>query len=313
MKRNNFFTDENDNSIYYRVWPVDKPKALIQFAHGMAEHINRYDEFANWLNKKGFLVYGNNHRGHGPYSNETLGYFNDEDGWKLVLEDMESLNNLMSEKYPNTPKFLLGHSMGSFLTRYFMANYAEGFNGFILTGSGYKAGFMEKLFLVLTKLNKSIYGPIHKSNFLNDLFNNTLSFKLKDKKTKYDWINTSDKEVEIYIEDPYCGFQVTNQFFIDLTEALIHINDEELLERFLDIPILILGGDNDPVGNNGKDLIKLDELYKDHGFDSTLIIYKNMRHEILREKERFKVYEDIARFINGNRREILHIDLKSLS
>lgn len=188
--------------------------------------------------------------------------------------------------------------MGSFLTRYFIPRYGKDFSGFILSGSAYGAGMSEKLFRTAAKINRTFKGPENKSKLLNSMFNKVLSSMIEDPITEYDWINSLSSEVNIYLEDEYCGFPVTTQFFIDLTTAIININNDENIKNIPNIPILIISGDKDPVGKNGWDLLKLDNLYRENNLDSQLILYNDMRHEILRDKVKYKVYEDVLNFIN---------------
>lgn len=140
----NFKSSDEKNTVHAVKWaPKEKPKYILQIAHGMTEHVMRYEDFAKFLNGKGFLVCGEDHLGHGKTAGnpDDFGYCESLEGHKNVVRDMKQLHDIISKEYPNTPYFLLGHSMGSFLCREYIETYGDSLTGAIVMGTGHHPAF----------------------------------------------------------------------------------------------------------------------------------------------------------------------------
>lgn len=295
------FISSDGKKIFYKEWNhVKNPKAIVHIVHGMAEYIERYDHFAKFLNYNEILVYGFNTRGHGKTGQNEgkLGHF-EKDGWNKIMVDIYNLMKIQTEKYPNIPLFILGHSMGSFLTRNFVHKFHPKLSGVILIGTGSADEHIVYNFtrkVANMKKQKDLAYFIHKTAFKN--YNN----HIKNPKTTYDWLCSDNKVVKNYIEDPLCGFWVTNGFYSEIMSGFLQLSKyERNIKLNKDLPIILLAGKNDPVGKLGKYVKNVYEKYKKQGMSKVdIILYENMRHEILNEINKELVYNDILKFINKN-------------
>jgi len=294
----------NGNSIFVHCWePIKIPNnpVIVQIVHGMAEHGGRYDEFARFLVDKGFIVYANDHRGHGQSVGDgVLGYFADTDGWNLVLDDLYIVNNYIQSKYPKGRTVLLGHSMGSFLARRFTQCYSVELSGLILSGTGWDNGILGAIGIGIAKLQMWQKGDKYPSTLLNRLSFGDFNKAFKPTKTAFDWLSRDNKKVEEYIEDPYCGFVFTARGFYDLLRGIKELHKEEELKKTpIDLPICIFSGALDPVSKDGEGVKKVYDSYLSLGCRNiTLKLYDEGRHEMLNEINRYEVYKDILNWIN---------------
>jgi len=291
---------EDDTNVYIKKWftPNIEPKAIVQLSHGMVEHINRYHHFAEFLLSKRILVYGNDHRGHG-YTGEKqglFGYFSKTDGFDKTTNDLVEVTQHIREDYPDTPIYLLGHSMGSFLARRYIQEHSHLIDGLILSGTGYYPPLIAKLGQILA----STQSPTEKSQFMNNLTIGNNNKAIKQANTSFDWLTRDEQVVQAYIDDPYTGFIPTGRFFYDLMSGLTRIHKNHLNAGIrYDLPILLISGDADPVGQNGKGVFKTGHLFEKAGVqDITIRLYENGRHEILNEINQHEVYQDIYHWIS---------------
>lgn len=300
------YFNRDNAKIYYKEWScASTPKAVILIVHGMAEHISRYSDFANFLNKGEIDVLGMDLRAHGQTGSEmnSLGHFANDD-WNNILKDIEYLLNIKKDEYhkkygKNIPFFILGHSMGSFITRNFINEYDAELSGIIIMGTGnadnpvlYNITRLITTFGEKKKIAKFVHKSAFKSN--ND--------KISNPKTTFDWLSTDTNEVKKYIEDSFCGMYMTNGFYNEFMKGMQKISKLEkknLHKKTLaDTPILFISGKDDPVGGYGKFVESTREKYIRNGSKETsLILYDGMRHEVLNEKDRARVYSDIKLFI----------------
>ncbi len=300
MKKTNQFTSRDGIAISYHAWlPEEKPVAILQIAHGMAEFADRYDDFANFMNKQKIAVYANDHRGHGKTAGslENTGYFAKKNGWMKVVDDMRTFTELINKEHQKTPVFLLGHSMGSFLARTYITKYDD-INGVILSGTAANP--------------PAVIGAGKFLSFVNSLFKNgkapskffdNMSFGSFNKPFKNEgpmsWLSRDKDQVKKYVDDPFCGFICSLRFFRDLFFGLGYIskykNNEHI--RFT-LPIYVIAGSQDPVGANGEGPRKVANTYRHwHIEDVELSIYHGARHEILNETNKQVVYNDILEWI----------------
>lgn len=282
------------------VWKPDnmEPKAVLQIVHGMVEHIERYDEFARRLTKKGYLVIGYDHLGHGKsvMQEDEYGYFSKEEGHNLLIKDIRRLYKKTKKTYPELPYFLMGHSMGSFLVRRYLTVYGgEGLDGSIIMGTG-RQKFPVVLFGVgVAELLKKWKGDRYRSQWINQLAFGGYNRKFKEAKTEKDWLSRDEEQVKKYCEDENCQFIFTVGAYQDLFQVLCEIEKKGNLKRMRkDLPILLVAGEEDPVGNFGKGVRQVYKQYQKLGMeDVELKLYPEDRHEILNELDRECVYQDL--------------------
>ncbi|HHU23428.1 MAG TPA: alpha/beta hydrolase [Clostridiales bacterium] len=299
------FTSANGKTeIYACRWePEGHPRGIIQISHGMAEHIARYDHFAKYLNNKGFVVVGNDHLGHGKSAvNESeLGYFGETGGWNFVVADMHKLRELTSKEYPDLPYFLLGHSMGSFLVRTCIIRYRNGISGVILSGTGQQRKAVIRAGEVVARAEVKKKGAKYRSQKLNDLVFGNYNEGFTYVRTVYDWLSRDEAQVAKYMKDPLCGYMPTAGLFRDMLGGLKYISSTRNLKRMKkDLPVFFISGDSDPVGENGRGVIRAYRHFLKAGMtDVTLKMYPEGRHEMLNEINRDEVYEDILTWIES--------------
>lgn len=301
--RGEFTLKSSDGTIIYAYkWPSENPKAVVQIAHGAVEHALRYDDFAKWLAEKGFTVYASDHRGHGKTagSPENVAYFSDSDGgFDLVVSDMHMLTERIKEENKGLPVFLLGHSMGSLLSRLYAARFGNELKGLVLTGTGRADPGLIAFVRCLTKLNMKMFGRKHKTPFLDSVVFGTLNspFKAEGKSA---FICSDESVVSAYRADDYCGNVATGEFIYELMGGTRNAFRKETFESCpKDLPIFIGAGEFDSMGGKNLKGVKADvEDYKKAGIkDLEFHVYEGMRHEILNEKQKQKVYYDITEWL----------------
>jgi alpha-beta hydrolase superfamily lysophospholipase len=279
-----------------------KIKAIVQIAHGMAEHSARYERFAEKLVGNNFGVYANDHRGHGKTAKdiESIGYFADKNGWNLVLEDMHILTEIIKENHPDIPVFLFGHSMGSFFCRDYICTYPDNIKGAVISGTACDPGFLGYMGIIISKIESFFRGKRAKSSLMNYLSFGKLNKVFKPNRTQFDWLNRDSNEVDKYVSDPFCGTIFTAGFFNYLVKGVKKINKPANIQNTpKDIPMYLLAGSNDPVGNFSKGVKKVYRNYKQAGVnDISLKVYKGARHELINETCKDQVYKDVVQWIS---------------
>ena len=287
--------------------PEQQIQGIVQICHGMAEHIKRYDDFMQYLCDNNFVVVGYDQRGHGMTAGsvENCGYMDDYDNIEVLVHDVHKVNQYIKELYPNLPIFLLGHSMGSFVSQRYVELYDNEIDGLILSGSSYNDGFIIKMGNMLASLITKIKGRKHVSQLINNLSLGSYNKKFKNAKTEVDWLSREEGNNQKYVEDEYCGMIFSVSYFKDLTKTFTLIcNDLELINN--DLPIYIMSGDMDPVGEFGKGTTKLFNKLKGVGVtDLTLKLYKDGRHEMLNEINKDEVYANILQWISEHKKQTL--------
>lgn len=304
MSRSEFCYNSSDGKTKIRAFkwvPEHEIKAVLQISHGMLEHMERYDVFATYMAEHGVLVAGNDHLGHGNsvISEDNRGYFGESDGNHALIEDMHLLMNIMKNENPDVPYFMLGHSMGSFLTRQFITVYGNEIDGVIISGTGQQSSGLIKFGIFVTKIIASVRGWDYRSKFVDFLALGGNNNRFKPARTKFDWLTRDDDIVDNYISDSRINFIFTLNGFYNLFKSMLIMNEQTGLERIpKSLPMLFLSGDSDPVGKFGEDVVKAVEIYKKSGMkDISMKLYKGDRHEILNELDREQVYEDILMWV----------------
>lgn len=284
------------------IWQDDKstPIGVIQIAHGVCEHIGRYDHFARFLAENGFVVCGNDHLGHGKTvsSEDELGYVYDGDNVNMV-RDMNTLHNIMSKRYPDVPYIIFGHSMGSFLARIYTAAFGERLSGAVYCGTGQLPAPM----LMLEDPLKGMFDRLAE-NSQTPASIVSIFEKFTKKVVKGDddlsWLSRSAENIENYRKDPLVGFKMTSALAKELMILAVKASDpswaSKLPENF---PVLLISGAKDPIGMFGKGVLDVaDELVK-VGIEPEVFLYPADRHEILNEEDNEKVYADVLTFVKG--------------
>ncbi len=285
--------------VYARCWiPADGPKAIFQIAHGMAEHGERYEDFAKYLCTKGFAVLIDDHVGHGKSvkSDDDLGYFGENNGWDAFVEDERTLTELIKAEYPNLPIIFFGHSMGSFIAREYTRRYGrdEQIKAAIFCGSSGKNP-AAAIAIMLADAIAKVKGSKHRSKFIDKIAFGPYNKKTEGR-TPFDWLSTDKAEVDKYISDKYCGFLFTAAGYKDLFTILNTVSGKDWYSSVYEsLPLLVVSGEEDPVGAYGKGVKQIyNDLIAAGKKDVTLKLYKGMRHEILNELDKAQVYEYIA-------------------
>lgn len=284
----------------YRWLPDGEPIAIVQVAHGMAEHAGRYERFAQALTDHGYAVYAEDHRGHGVTSQTTgVGYLADGDGFDTVAEDFVTVFDAATDEFPGIPRVLFGHSMGSMLARHFATKHSADISALILSGTAGDPGVMGKAGKVVATLESKVRGKRTPSPVMNKLVFGEYNKAFKPNRTDFDWLSRDEAEVDAYIADPQCGKVFSSGFYVDLLSGLDRINAEEHVATVRrDLPILLIAGDRDPVGANGKGVQAVGAQYEKVGVsDVTVILYPGARHELLNETNRDEVTEGILSWL----------------
>lgn len=283
--------------------PDGEPRAIVQIVHGIAEHINRYDDFMCFLAEHGFVAVGNDHLGHGQSvaSPVDLGFFAEENGWDRVVEDMDKLRGQMRQLYPDLPYVFFGHSMGSFLTRTYLILHPEKYDAAILSGTGHQSpalvfgGCAVADYMVRSK------GPRGSGQTMNDIAFGSYCKKIENPRTPFDWLSRDEANVDRYISDPLCGFVAKASLYRDMMHGIRFITRQKNIDKMSkEQPIYFMSGEADPVGDYGKGVEKAYQAFCRAGLhDVTIRLYPNGRHEMLNETNKDMVYEDILNWLNA--------------
>lgn len=281
-----------------RCSPDSTPIGIVQIAHGIAEHVERYDAFAEFLAERGFLVVANDHLGHGKsFAEEAdMGFFAEKDGWALAVQDLHTLTEQTKAEFPDLPFFLFGHSMGSFLARTYIIDYPDELSGAIICGTGQQSSGLIQSGRTVGHAEIRRKGAKYRSPLLNSIAFGAYNNGIKLKRTDYDWLTRDNAVVDAYIADPLSGFVPTAGLFTDMMEGLAYISRRANMERMNKaLPVLFISGDKDPVGENGKGVLKAYTYFLNAGMtDVTLKLYHDCRHEILNELCKTQVMTDAA-------------------
>lgn len=282
--------------------PDGKPRAVVQIAHGIAEHIDRYRPFMEFLADNGFVAAGNDHLGHGKSIRvpEEQGFFAEKDGWWRVVDDMDKLHDIMSKEYPELPYVLFGHSMGSFLTRTYLIKHPNKYDGVILSGTGHQSPALvlggNAAASVMAKLN----GAMGDGAKLDSLAFGSYLNKIENPRTKFDWLSHDTEQVDKYIADPLCGFVGKIGLYRDMMQGIKFITDKKNIAQMnKEKPVYFMSGNGDPVGDYGKGVERAYKAFCDAGLhDVFMRLYPGGRHEMLNETNKEQVYQDILNWLN---------------
>ena len=303
MRTDFYYESAGAGRIHACRWtPPGEIRGVIQIVHGIAEHVERYAEFAEYLNVRGFAVVAEDHMGHGLSIGETgtVGYF--DGGWDAAVRDTVHLTEQTMAEYPEVPYFLLGHSMGSFLTRTLLIRYPElKLSGVILSGTGWqpipklKAGH-----LAASAIARKV-GEKNPSEKLQDLIFGGYNSRVEHRRTEFDWLSRDSRQVDKYIADPLCGFVASAGLLRELLGGMAYNEKKDHLARMnRALPVFFVAGSDDPVGSYGAGVKRSAKAFREAGMEHIRVkLFPLCRHEILNEINREEVYETLYRWIDS--------------
>ena len=302
------FSSGNAGTMHYHQWMPEQPVAWLHIMHGMAEHSARYADLAACLNRHGIMVTAGDHRGHGMTgsSADSLYHFADHNGWNQMVDDQWQLVSHIA-KQQQLPLIILGHSMGSFMATHFCQRYGQQlqqeFNqslaGLVLSGSNYTPPTACKIIAGVAWVERARVGGRNVSNILEQLSFGAFNRAFAPVRTEKDWLSKDHETVDRYIEDPWCGGAISTQSWLDFIQGLADIFDSKALSKIDNkLPVFLFSGSLDPVGGQGKGVIKLQQALLGAGVEQVDIkLYKEGRHEMLNETNREEVYQDLLNWI----------------
>ena len=273
--------------------PESEPTAVVQIFHGLGEHAARYERFAMAAMTAGYAVCAHDHRGHGPET-DSLGYFGPENGWQLLVSDGRQVFESLQTSYPGKAIVLLGHSMGSYVAQNYAMHHGKDLAALILSGSWWPNRWLTHVARWLARFEAWRLGPAGHSALLDKLGFGDFNRKFEPARTELDWLSRDPAEVDKYVADPLCGGPYSTGLWLDLLGALLEVARHDSLRRIPnELPILITGGADDPVGG-ASSMQKLISSYESVGHaDVSLRVYADGRHEMLNETNRDEFTADV--------------------
>ncbi|SDW19089.1 Lysophospholipase, alpha-beta hydrolase superfamily [Kandleria vitulina] len=299
MIKNEFYFQSSDHLhlIHAIEWIPSEVKAVLQIAHGMIDHIDRYDRLATYLCQRGIYVVGNDHLGHGlsVLDESEWGSFPNTKGYEYVVEDLHKLRTSIKKKYPDVPYFMMGHSMGSFLMRLYIARHKEGLAGCVLMGTGLTPSALLSTGKRLCQSMALVKGWQYRSAQVETLSFKNYNSHIAYPATKHDWLSNNEEEVMKYENDPMTSYTFTLNGYYNLFSLIQLIQKKKTIKQIpKTLPILLISGANDPVGQYGKGVTALYMIYRQAGFkDVKMKLYRHGRHEIFNDLEHEESDEDI--------------------
>ena len=301
MRTDHDFDSRGFGRIHYCKWTPDgEVKAVMQIVHGIAEHVERYDDFANYLNSLGYLVVAEDHMGHGGSIGENgiRGYFHG--GWFHAVEDTYRLLKDTMAEYPNVPYILLGHSMGSFMARTILAKYPDsGISAAIISGTAWQPkAALPALIGVLNAVGKR-GGEEQPNEKLDKLIFGGYNSKIENPRTPKDWLTRDEAVVDAYVADPLCGFVASTGLLRDMMTGIYYIERTgNLANMKKNLPVFFIAGEEDPVGSYGSGVRQTAKMFKKSGMiNVALKLYPGCRHEVLNELNKEEVYRDVTDWV----------------
>ena len=306
MIKKEFYFDSRDgkNKIHAVRWMPDSQSravCVVQVVHGMAEYAERYEEFAQFMTDRGIVVTGEDHLGHGKSvgENGTYGYFCEQDPATVLVRDVHRLKKITQELYPGVPYVILGHSMGSFITRNYMYRYGSGIAAAVVMGTGMQPLAVLKISKAIARLQRVFCGPAHVSRLIDKLAFGSYNKRIGNARTPFDWLSRDAERVDRYIADPMCGFVFTVNGFSTLFELISRLYRRENLQQIpKNLPVYMVSGTGDPVGGYGKGVQKAYDSLREAGLENIeLKLYEGGRHELMNETNRTEVMQGIYEWL----------------
>jgi alpha-beta hydrolase superfamily lysophospholipase len=291
-------------AVFVRRWlPDAPPRAVVQIAHGVAEHSGRYARLAGALTGAGLAVYAGDHRGHGltARTSEDLGFFAERQGWRRCVGDLWQLNRRIAAELPGLPIVLVGHSMGSFMAQHFIADHGDALAGVVLAGSagGLPAG--SGIARMLARIERLRVGARGSSEWLGRLTFGAFNKQFEPARTPFDWLSRDEAEIDDYVDDPLCAHLLSVQLTIDVLDGIGDATSAARQARIpKGLPIHVVAGTQDPVGQNTKSLMGLLAAYRAAGLQHvTHKFYAGARHELFHEINRDQVMRDVLAWLQS--------------
>ena len=282
--------------------PEGEIRGVVQIVHGIAEYVERYDDFANFLTSRGYAVVAEDHMGHGKSieGGSTQGFFHG--GWFSAVSDTYKLMKATMNRHPGVPYILFGHSMGSFMARTILAKYPDsGIDGAVICGTGWLPKLpLPMLIRVVNGICRKT-GEENPSEKLQKMIFGGYNKKIPNSRTACDWLTRDETIVDAYVQDPLCGFTPACGLLRDMMKGIWYVEQDKNLKRMRrDLPVLFIAGGEDPVGPYGKGVRKAAKVFKKAGMKNvTCKIYPECRHEILNELNRQEVYADVLKWMES--------------
>ena len=301
-----FLSTDGKTQLHGMRWEPDggSVRAVLQICHGVAEHIARYDAFARYLNGLGIAVVGHDHLGHGLSQPEggTPVYFGESNTWNTVVDDIYVLHQRIRLWYPDVPLCIMGHSMGSFLTRTYLIRYPGTVKAAIIMGTGWQPKAVIAGGMAVAKAVGAVVGENGTSDLVTNLAFGAYNKLFAPNRTSCDWLSADEGNVDAYMADPLCGADATVGLFRQMLSG-IRFNQKLSNLRQMDprIPVLFVAGEKDPVGDCGNGVRRTYQEFRRAGVqDCTLKLYPGLRHEILNEKaQQQQIFEDIGQWLTS--------------
>lgn len=293
-----FLLTPDGHQIALQIWlPESNCRAVVQVLHGLGEYGDRYARFAQQAIERGYAVCVHDHRGHGAHA-DPPGFFADLDGWRKVVADVELANTFARKRFAGLPLILLGHSMGSFIAQAFAMQHGERLAGMILSASTWPARMQLLPALALARLESWRVGIRGNSALLDQLGFGNFNKPFVPARTDHDWLSRDAAEVDEYVADALCGGPYCSGLWRDFLSGLMHLSSDQALRQVpAELPILISGGESDPVGG-ASGMGRLAMHYAQTGHQRLKIrVYAGGRHEMLNDINRNEVTADWLNWI----------------
>ena len=288
-----FYSKHTITNIHCKIWTPQTPKAVVQISHGITEHLGRYEELAERLVLQDIAVIAMDLPGHGQSIRSAKGYFGD---WQSVVEDVHTLSIIGHEIFGDIPYIMMGFSLGSFLVRTYAYTY-EDYDGLILLGTGNSPLFILQILHKMMEKKSRKIGDRNTDKFVKSLSTDAYNKHFKPTKTDYDWLMKKETERETYLNDPLCYKDVTAGLFRELLFGMIECEKYRNIKHTKDVPILLLSGKDDPVGDFKKGVRHVKTMLDQVGIKRVKVHFVNGRHDILHDEEKEKTIGRILKFM----------------
>lgn len=301
MRTDHYFDSCGKGKIHFCRWtPQGEIKGVLQIVHGIAEFVERYDDFANYLNTQGYLVVAEDHMGHGKSieGGSTQGFFHG--GWFAAVDDTYRLMQDTMAEHPGVPYVLFGHSMGSFMARTILAKYPDsGIAAAVICGTGWQPSAALPLLIKVVEGICGKTGEENPSEQLQGMVFGGYNKRIPEPRTPCDWLTRDEAIVDAYVADPLCGFVPACGLLRDMMKGIRFVQEKKNLKNMKHhLPVFFIAGAEDPVGPYGKGVEKAAREFRKAGMINVACkIYPECRHEILNELNKQEVYEDVARWL----------------
>lgn len=296
------FTSVAGQPLTLYLWQTDAPcRGVIQLVHGMAEHIARYDRLARTLCAAGYTVAGHSHLGHGEDAREDeLGFFGRRDGWDHLVEDVHAAHEMLLKRFPGQRFAILGHSMGSFVTREYLLRYGGDLTAAVICGTGWFPSPLCSVARAAAALCGVFGGWQKPAPLVDRLMSKDNNKAFAPARTPFDWLSRDTAEVDKYMADLRCGFLFTARGYYDMFTGLKELSRLPRLAALPgDLPVLFISGDADPIGTQGKGVSTVAQQFRDAGVrDVTVRLYPGARHELFNETNRDEITAELIDWLN---------------